>query len=520
MVVSPCLHPKRVYNATLGYHMNVNCGRCEACLVNNGRSLTDRVNDRFLTFRYRFMFTLTYDNAHLPLAKYDPLVDSYVSSRDADYNGVPYSVHMHDIIRWHNSNFVNKQVSLYGGVPVLSHRDFILFKKRLRKNLYKKLGYYEKNFVFICGEYGPAEYRPHGHGLFGTNDPVARDCFAECVREAWKVCDQVSDRGVKSDIGFIYVKECFTSGATDYCAKYLSCTTHLPFFLSKSVFRPFHSRLSNDFQYKYNTREFFDRLPVEKSVRRVSTSKIDTNPVTYSDYYFVFPKYSGFLRLDLFGRDYLFKFAKRFCGQRTAEESAKYLIDSYRTFVRLSSLIRDHQKVFYHVPMVPTAYDYLNQLYDFGSENIEQKLVLFFRVNRRINNIVNELNCSSLEYFNRGEKFFSKLQQFKLKKFYESLEKQINDPLRPLSLQMQYYFYLHTDDVDLGLSASNYYFEYFHHPLIKMDDIPLQADYSRTCKKILLDTTKTKKRNDDFSKRGIRKRAWLPVIKSKILKFT
>lgn len=518
MVVSPCLSPVRVYNETLGYHLNVPCGHCEACLVNKGRSRTDKVNDIFLKYRYRFLITLTYAPKFLPVAKYDETIDSFVSDRDCDYNGVAYSVSTADILRWKNKDFVKKCWKTFGGIPVLSRRDLINFKKRLRKHLANKLGFYEKNFIFGVGEYGPTTYRPHFHLLFGTNEEVSRDSIRECVSKAWSLCHQDSSGTYFEPLGASTCDESFNRGGADYCAQYLSCVTHLPFVLSKSVFKPFCTPIRSTASL-YSTEEFFNELPTETSRRRVTTGELVTTTSSYCDYSFVFPRYSGFLRLPIYARIELLRFAQRYDAFPSSREAAKYVISQVKVYNYFRSLVLKRDFPFKRSMSEPMAVSLLEQLYGLTTEECEDKLTMFFQINRRISKVISELNVSPIKYFEREDFYRSRLSLKRLRDFYLNLIEQSNDKLHPLTREQQLAFYYHTDERDMSQSVLNGYYDDFGTTSSDFSKIPVQTDYAEKCRKILLDTTKTKKRNDEFHSKGIRRKLWLPVINKKLTKF-
>ena len=518
MVASPCLSPVRVFNATLGRYLSVPCGHCDACLVNKGRNRTDRVNDVFLKYRYRFLITLTYAPKFLPLARYDESLDAFVSDKDCDYNGVVYSVSTSDILRWKNKDFVQNCLKTYGGIPVLSRKDVINFKKRLRKHLFQKLGFYEKNFIFACGEYGPTGFRPHYHLLFGTNEEIARDSIRECVSKAWSLCHQDSNGTTFESFGASTCDESFDRGGADYCAQYLNCTTHLPFVLSKSVFKPFCTPLRS-IERAYSAKEFYTELPVKVSKRRVKTGELVTTIASYRDYSFVFPKYSGFLRVPCYVRSELFEFSKRFDCFQSCRDAARNCLDILRTWLNLCQFLKDNSPLTYLDTVLPVSIDVLNQLYGVFSEDCEDKLTLFFQVNRRIAKVLKEVSVSPIKYFERDELYRSRLSLAQLSNFYEKIYELQHDSIHPLTSQQLLSFYIHTDVRDCEQSVLNEYYEQFGTTSTDFSRVPVQSDYAAKCHQILLDTTKTKKRNDEFRCKGLRRKAWLPIINNKLTKF-
>lgn len=519
MKPSPCLNPRRIYNATLGRFMHVPCGKCDACLVNKGRARVDRIDDVFLKYKYRYFFTLTYANWYLPVARYDEIVDAYVSPRDSDYNGVVYSVPIHKIKEWHNEDFVKKLHYKFGGIPVLCHRDIILFQKRLRKELFKLNGSYEKIFLHHCGEYGPTGYRPHVHCLFGTNTPITERVFERCVHTAWSLPYKTKSGVVSRLIGKIDVQRNYDNGSTKYVAQYLNCTTHLPFVLSRSVFKPFCSRTFYPVS-RYSRREFFNGLPKSYTVCRTNGGKFDTLPVTSSRYAFVFPKYGGYLRLSCYDRVKLFRFSLRFLTATSGRVAALKFLEVYKVYMRFRVMYFDNTDSFVRNDLPELdAINILRQLYKIDTEDALNRLTNFFQVNRKIYQIINELNVTPLEYFQRFDLYHSELQLYKLETFYNELEQLSSDALYPLTLPQLRSYYIHTD-TDCSQPVMNQYNEQFG--LSDTQDVefpPGQYNYASLSHKILLDTTKTKKRNDDFDKRGIRRKKWIPFISKRINSF-
>ena len=49
--------------------------------------------------------------------------------------------------------------------------------------------------------------------------------------------------------------------------------------------------------------------------------------------------------------------------------------------------------------------------------------------------------------------------------------------------------------------------------------LSVQRSYNAQCEGILLDTTKTKKRNDTFASRGLKRRPYLPILSKRLSNF-
>lgn len=120
--------------------LEVPCGKCILCRIRKRHEWTTRVYHELNDWHDSCFITLTYDDYHLPHYLGDCLYP-----------------------------------------PTLRKRDLVLFLKRLRKTLDRRIKY------FCCGEYGAETQRPHYHLiLFGVSD---RDRDREAVMSCWQKCD-------------------------------------------------------------------------------------------------------------------------------------------------------------------------------------------------------------------------------------------------------------------------------------------------------------------------------------------
>ena len=201
---SKCYSPRPVYNIYTGQYVLSNCGECPACLLSKSSSLSLKCNIQKNLSKYCYFITLTYNSLCVPKAKIERIIDVSSDSRDQlecdkddfRFTSIPrpkmsfykyncsksrfYNVRTFNFkddeisfsFRWDSSkvdSFVEK-VNLdvdgkfpdnKGLVSYLNFRDFSLFNKRLRKNLFLKVGKYEKIHSYVCGEYTPNTFRPH-----------------------------------------------------------------------------------------------------------------------------------------------------------------------------------------------------------------------------------------------------------------------------------------------------------------------------------------------------------------------
>lgn len=234
-----CLHPVTV-KTKYGF-VKVPCNHCAACINRKSSVITSQCNIEAQKHRYVFFVTLTYANEFLPLCRVIKHAGRYVfvdcSSRDCVGNlAFPNSPVMSVV---DSSTFTSEFFNMYyekldlpseyhGLIPYLSRRDYQLFLKRLRKQLYVECN--ESIRYYVCGEYGPVHFRPHFHFLFFTDSDAVANCLRKCVSSSWSFgrIDFQSSQG----------------GCADYCSKYINSLSHLSKIQRLACFRPFsaHSR--------------------------------------------------------------------------------------------------------------------------------------------------------------------------------------------------------------------------------------------------------------------------------------
>lgn len=509
MQISPCLHPIRTWNKTLQRTVMVPCGHCSACRVNKGRSLTLKVNNEFAQYAYKFFITLTYDDDHLPVA-HAASFGAFVHPHDVDYEGNCKMVSFDDPMVDKSDLFLCKALKLYKGVPVLSHTDARNFKKRLRYYIFKELGFYEEFFLYTCGEYGAKRFRPHFHFLFGTNERRVSDILKSCVYKAWS--DRIdSEEGVYfRPFGKIDFQACIDNGSTNYCAQYLSCTTNLPFILSRTIFRPFHTK-SRRLDFERPGREevgrIFRDLPVE-SYMQSSSGKLMVSKHSQETLYQVFPFIPRFSSLSSDERCRIYEMYGRFPGL-TAQRFSEQILSCI---------------FFQDTRLLPEFCGVLKRLcYEDGKlkdkKTIFNMFVYMYCCSRIVCNNANLLGITVSRYVKQIELYHSKLELRKLKDFYESLVQYMDDPYHPLSLRDSFALYYNTED---DLKNLGYYYNQFgvdkDRPC-SLDVIPQQAAYSALCKTIEMNSCKTHKRNDDFANRGLKRMPYVPVVSRNFRKF-
>lgn len=124
-----------VREADTSRKLEIPCGRCTGCRLERARQWAIRILHEAKRHEHSWFVTLTYDDASLP--------------------------------------------STVQGLPTLQPEDFVLFMKRLRRNIERRVGASApsppKLRYYQCGEYGEQTNRPHHHAIiFGLYLPDLR----------------------------------------------------------------------------------------------------------------------------------------------------------------------------------------------------------------------------------------------------------------------------------------------------------------------------------------------------------
>lgn len=151
------------------------CGRCIDCRLDYSRHWADRLMLELDSQKSAIFLTLTYDDNHVPVASYKPVVtDKMLPSRPNEY------------LEDDGFLYVPDTMTLY-------KRDIQLFMKRLRKE------FAGRTLRFFCsGEYGDRTKRPHYHMiLYGISVDDFKTCQkgvlcrmpqCRCSDDQWKRC--------------------------------------------------------------------------------------------------------------------------------------------------------------------------------------------------------------------------------------------------------------------------------------------------------------------------------------------
>ena len=494
--------------------------------MNKGFNRMNRIQDYIQDYPFKFFVTLTFADKFLPLARYSDEDYALYHDFDCDYDGVVNSCSLSSCNE-KDIKLICNMISKYGGVPVLSHRVLILFKKRFRENI-KKLNL-ENNDLFIygCGEYGPEHFRPHYHLCVGCRSFIRTDVFKKCVDKAWSYCTQTKSECIYTQFGYTYVERFFNGKSVEYIAKYLSCTTHLPTFLQDTKWKPFAcgstrcteqlSRLSQS-----DLREVFYKPTFEVSVLR--NGKYINEPVPPAYYNRFFPLVT---RFRLFGDYELYSLYSLY--NKFPDVSRSYLdfMCDYDRQIDLGYLFnRNHS--FDSPDCIQKPEDLLHMCVDLccfidcDGKFIEDEFIKrrnfmrLYYVSRRVCLNAKELDISVSTYVDKIIDYYNKLELRKLKNFYEFQSELLLDAVHPVDVDYLYTLYYHTDGSQVD---TDYYAELFGFNGRSINDSDIQRVYIQSRKSILLNTTKTKKRNDTMYSQGLQPKPYVPIISHSINKF-
>lgn len=225
-----CLHPKVLTNPYTGEKIVSRCGKCDVCRNTKSSNWVTRLDMEADSHKYTLFATLTYDDCHVNQIVRLPF--NYSNSLSTQYYD-PESQEVFDLgdVRETFSKKDKDYIQENEIVNTLSKRDFQLFIKRLR--------YYfdrcEKGALlryYICGEYGPSTYRPHGHLLLFFDSEKCASKIEILLSKAWT--DEYSE-----PLGIIYDPHFVTGSASQYCASYVNSTSELPRMYLHKGLRPF-----------------------------------------------------------------------------------------------------------------------------------------------------------------------------------------------------------------------------------------------------------------------------------------
>lgn len=318
-----CEHPQRVYNKYIDKYVWVTCGKCNSCRNAKAYRWTDALERERLNSRYCLFVTLTFDDAHLPLAGLGYYPDfeishqsflkhevSLVSNNVSDDKFcIPYT----DFIKEHHLDEVDIRLFFglyrqFGGLPYASSSVLQKFHKRLNKYFHDYVTQEFKNFrYFAVSEFGSTTLRPHFHAIYFTDSSEVANEFRKGVSLSWK-------QGL-IDCQFVEKSAC------SYVAQYINKFADLPSFYQKGEFKTkywFSKKPIIGARYRHDTdgvgyecskdlQEILDTSAIEDCIQRKATdNKFVVVPLDSSTENYLFPKCVSFgqvsdsLRIELY----------------------------------------------------------------------------------------------------------------------------------------------------------------------------------------------------------------------------
>ena len=235
MHIQNCFHPHIYKNPYTGLYGVSRCNHCEACNNTRANNWIRRLDMEASCHKYVLFATLTFDEQHvaqiikLPFEEYNSnttdnekfKIPSFIDSSSGEfYDFSDYALQDSDIQYLQESRVLN----------VLQKSDFQLFIKRLRY-------YFDKTDkgallrYYICGEYGPQTFRPHGHLLLFFDSDRCASVICDLLCKAWS-----SDGKL---LGNVYDPHFVSGSASQYCAGYVNSITKLPRCYLHKGLRPF-----------------------------------------------------------------------------------------------------------------------------------------------------------------------------------------------------------------------------------------------------------------------------------------
>lgn len=212
-----CYNPKIIRNPYTHQTNVCACGHCNACVNIRVSSWVTRLDMEASCHKYTLFTTLTYNDLNIPqIVRYNDT--SYIDSETAEYFDISEI----------QASFDQKERRFIQETKVLDRLDKSDFQKFI-----KRLRYYftqvDKSAhlrYFLCGEYGPRTFRPHGHLLlFFDSDEVARQVEI-LLSKSWT-------------FGDVYDPHFVSGSASKYVSSYVNSVSKLPKVYLHERLRPF-----------------------------------------------------------------------------------------------------------------------------------------------------------------------------------------------------------------------------------------------------------------------------------------
>lgn len=175
------------------------CGQCDGCRMDYSKQWAIRCALEAQQWQHNYFVTLTYSDAFVPL-------------------------NTHCVVDEDTGEVIDEEFTM-----TLVPDDLKGFLKRLRRNFERERGFEGVRF-YACGEYGPANMRPHFH-LILFNCPLDdlvlhhKDrgyCYysSKFLEKAWSKRVDIDGKSTRVPFGFVQVCD-FTYEAAAYVARYM-----------------------------------------------------------------------------------------------------------------------------------------------------------------------------------------------------------------------------------------------------------------------------------------------------------
>lgn len=490
--VSACLNPQRVFNKYVGRYVLVPCRKCTACLASHGLQWSRRLDAERKNHEFCLFGTLTYSDKYLPLAYFDSLdmlgandsirrlhhtIDKY--SKDYYYND-------YEKLFPENDEVFTKNLYKYKGIPCLCHADISMFFRMVKKAFSDEHGYKCEFEYYACGEYGPTGYRPHFHWLIFTDDSTFSRWIENALPYLWSfeaVRTRCIDSKRYSPLGRIDFQP-VTSSASSYVSQYLNYTSHLPQILGVEPFRPYHvqsrKKVLGMSAYSEDTlRQLFYTSSASTPVNASSFTSPSYVPLSVELTNTLFPRFESASTFDFYSR----------CSLVYA--CIPYLKDfTTKDFVN-DNLLSSPNTVFGRL-----LCRYLGS--DISVEQRQTKLTRLLSVVRRYVRLAHRFRCHVSFVVDRVMQYESNAVLLKMSEFYVLQQKLIESGWPYQHMIALYDFTNYRGDIPerylkrFGLSSTEPKLRFY----LDFKKFQTFKDYELLCKKIFLDTTKTRKRND------------------------
>lgn len=458
-----------VYNKYIRSFVAVPCRECDACVSQANLNKVERLEATRLLYFDCIFFTLTYSEEYVPRAI---VMKDYFFHLSDNIFGKKYPRYGKTIdFRDDLDSLITRVGEGFDYIRVVSRSDITEFVSAIKR-------FSSDSVVFISTEYGPSTFRPHAHGLWFFNlrangeRELSIDQAGLFLSENWSTSLRLKRslgqcHTTKSvPLGFVQYRYDDAVSAR-YTAQYTNCLTYLPRVL-RTVFPPFsvYSRNLSEV-YKPNQQQLFDLLYSSIVVSRPKLSYNEFGQKYYDGIsilplrfiYRYFPKFAGcdYLSLSVFAL--LLRYACN-CPKESVFKSI--VLDTYYSYA------------LYRVFRCPLSDITDSQLY-----------TLYYALNRCMVVCNNYFHGDVSWYFDTFISVHSKVKLYKLREFYEYQINLLHDGF-PLEKIFGLYIFANSESaLSYDLSANDLDFR----------NNSEYRRYAQHCKHMLLENTKTKKRN-------------------------